>query len=428
VKAVRAVLVAVALASCPTTAHAQTTTFGYTGTEQAYMVPDGYEVLHVTAVGAPGGLSGPRPFPMPIPLFAGRGGIVEGDVPADAGRVLYVVVGGNGGLPDGGFNGGGRGASRQEWAVFGGGGASDIRTLPTGQGAASLDSRIVVAAGGGGAPGPGTDAGDAGFAGGAAPESAQAGTQTEGGSGGSCGAAEGCGTPGAFGIGGEGGASGEVADGTLRLAGGGGGGWYGGGGGPARELISGGGAGGSSRRPGGGTFSLASRETPPQVQITPIRAPLTLCSNGTDNDADGLADYPDDPGCEGVWDEDEWNADTSAPRADLSAPRTQKLGRWVTLEVNCRATAEDCIVSATGAVIAGRAARAYQLNRFRSAVVRRGQSVTLRLGVPKRVRATAGKALRSRGRAHAQVNVRVADETGNVSQLPGAIRLVRGSR
>jgi hypothetical protein len=36
-------------------------------------------------------------------------------------------------------------------------------------------------------------------------------------------------------------------------------------------------------------------------------APVTACSDGVDNDGDGLADFPDDPGCASTGDDEEFD-------------------------------------------------------------------------------------------------------------------------
>jgi hypothetical protein len=404
---------ALALALCAAPAAAEpTTTFWYTGLEQAYVVPPGASEIHVRATGgAGGGGNGGGPA-----LPPGRGAIVEGNVAVRPGQMLYVVVGNSGGLPDGGFNGGGNGATRHALLLWDGGGASDVRTVSSGQGAASLESRLIVAAGGGGSAymaGAGGDAGNIGsFGPGGAADAAQPGTATAGGAGGPCGGGTaGCGEPGGLGFGGDGGASGEFADGSYGIGAGGGGGWYGGGGGRGYAGGFGSGAGGSSKSPRGGKVTLADRALPPRVSITPYLPQRTGCSDGADNDADGLVDHPADPGCAGRGDEDESNPDTFAPDARLSAPATQRLGRTVKVEVRCRATAEDCIVSATGKLSLGRAARAYRLRPARGVVVRRASKLMLRL--------------RGRTRIHADLKVQVADESGNLRRLTRRIRLVR---
>lgn len=44
----------------------------------------------------------------------------------------------------------------------------------------------------------------------------------------------------------------------------------------------------------------------------------SVCNDGLDNDSDGLTDYPDDPGCTGAVDEDEFN--TAPPAATATPP------------------------------------------------------------------------------------------------------------
>ena len=437
-----AVLMAVAAAWCPATALAQTTTFAYTGTEQTYTVPAGYSYLQMRAIGAAGGLTSPELVAPPGTTYntnPGRGAIAEGRIPVSPGQVVYVLVGGAGGVLDGGFNGGGRGGSRLWQIAGGGGGASDVRTLPSSQGTASLESRVIVAAGGGGSTGIGGGGGDAGRRGSCCGfinigTAAYPGLQAGGGvGGGPCATVpEGCGHPGAFGSGGDGGASGPFADVrfSLGVGGGGGGGWYGGGGGAGLGTDlggPGGGGGGSSRRPPVGAVALADYTTAPSVEITLSVPPPAVCSDGVDNDADGLVDHPADPGCGSSRDRDEWNPDTFAPDARLSGPLAQRLGRSVNVGLTCLAKAEDCIVSATATLTVGRASAAYRLNRVRSVVVPRGTELVLRLGVPRATRSAATRLLRSRSRVYANVDVRTSDEIGNVRQLVRRIRLARGS-
>jgi glycine rich protein len=251
---------------------ARADTFVFTGGEQMYVAPAGVNLVHVVAVGAPGGATpGPNDFPLPS-----RGALVSADLPVVAGQtVLYVDVGGPGigfsaAGPTGGFNGGGSGgvSFTAGWAP-GGGGASDIRMLPAAQ-AGSLGSRLIVAAGGGGASSdfqPGGAAGSdapllCGPCGGNGDHIGRAGTSGAGGAGGTgCSSSLGDGSSGALGEGGMGGL-GETLNGSTPVGadasgGGGGGGYYGGGGGggvedPANGLPfcaspdTGGGGGGSS--------------------------------------------------------------------------------------------------------------------------------------------------------------------------------------
>jgi hypothetical protein len=126
-------------------------TFTYTGGEQTYAVPARITGLHVVLVGA----SGASETVPDLSAAGGHGARLTADVPVPAGTTtLYVEVGGTGTNANppsvaytatGGFNGGGNGP-------FGGGGASDIRTVSSGQ-QDSLNSRLAVAGGGGGAGG-----------------------------------------------------------------------------------------------------------------------------------------------------------------------------------------------------------------------------------------------------------------------------------
>lgn len=271
----------------PTVASAaspQVTTFSFTRGEQAYTVPPGLSAVTIVATGAPGG--GPSSG-----LRAGRGAVVSAIVPITPGEVLYVEVGGIGGHPAGGFNGGGAGGTNTDVRLseFGGGGASDVR-LVTSSVAGSLDSRVLVAAGGGGSATPAASGGDAGAAGGTSPGSSVgggAGTQTAGGAGGCNALLTGCGGDGSLGAGGAGGVSGTGAN-AREGAGGGGGFFGGGGGGGVLDGSVGGGGGGSSLVPAGGAVTLATVTTPPSVVIATQRpdnhftvSRLSVRSDGT---------------------------------------------------------------------------------------------------------------------------------------------------
>jgi hypothetical protein len=213
---------------------------------------------------------------------------VSGTLRVKPGQVLYVDVGGVGGLPTGGFNGGGDGGSLEGLTVWGGGGASDVRLLPSSD-PGSLASRLIVAGGGGGSAYPAAAGGDAGASGGSSPGDSVgggAGTQTAGGAGG-CDEPNkvGCGADGSRGEGGAGGASGTGA--TAREGAGGGGGLWGGGGGAGdSDGGVGGGGGGSSLVPSNGSLTLAPLGTDPSVLITAVHlgafnVPINGTSSGT---------------------------------------------------------------------------------------------------------------------------------------------------
>ena len=142
----------------------------------------------------------------------GRGAYTSGIMYLEANDRLYFYVGAQGGTSASSFNGGGAGASSN---YFAGGGATDVRLISsTWNDEESLDSRLMVAAGGAGA-GNGSEGGVGGYltggnGKGTASAIGQAGTQSAGGAG--------AGAAGSFGIAGDGGSN----------SAGGGGGYFGG--------------------------------------------------------------------------------------------------------------------------------------------------------------------------------------------------------
>lgn len=181
-----------------------------TGSEQAqeYIVPYGKAGWYkIELWGAAGGNS---------TSAGGKGAYTSGMVYLAENTALYFYIGGQGSGTTGGTNGGGNGNN----AGAGGGGATDVRLIPgTWNDAGSLASRIMVAAGGGGANNSlngqngGTIEGDFNID----PLYGQGATQTAGGVAGTSASA------GALGKGGNAATNGA----------GGGGGYYGGGGGGA---------------------------------------------------------------------------------------------------------------------------------------------------------------------------------------------------
>lgn len=224
-----------------------TVTYGFSGAEEAYVVPDGVEELAVTAVGGAGGSY----FGLP----GGRPAVVTGTVTVTPGATYYVAVAGRG--PDGqggGFNGGGVAARTYGQ---GGGGGTDLRTVSR-TAPETLDSRVVVAGGGGGASlwHGGGDAGLNGANGGtmgSAP--ATGGTQTSGGAGANY--------YGAY-VGGDGSQGQGGSDVSSSLGGGGGGGGlYGGGSGAYSSSA----AGGSSLVPSGGSVEAGQHGLSPTLVL-----------------------------------------------------------------------------------------------------------------------------------------------------------------
>ncbi len=234
-------------------------TFSYTGSMQIYVVPAGVTSVTIQADGAQGGSNA-------IGVVGGLGGTAVGDLTVTPGDTLFVYVGGTNG-----YNGGGlAGTSPCTNAIGGvGGGASDVRV-----GGQTLNDRIIVGAGGGGAAGDrisgcgrGTGgAGGGGYYGGGGGASwpyqsttlPTGGTQTAGGTGGTTTYTSGTnGTAGALGIGGNGGTEVSSSQGgsATALAGGVGGGLTGGIGQYSANWTGQSGAGGSSYIAGLGNSS-----------------------------------------------------------------------------------------------------------------------------------------------------------------------------
>lgn len=302
----RAIAVALITFGClgaiaPTSALATPQVFGFTGTEQTYVVGPGVHSLHVVAIGAPGGKGSDSP--PSLGGLGGRGARVEGDLAVTPGQVLYIEVGGAGadggaiaGGGKGGFNGGGssnNGGFNKPGG--GGGGATDLRTCsatgPCVGATDSITSRLLVAAGGGGGGaigrgrsmtgGAGGDAGAAGETGqpvgcstGSTPGAGGgAATQTAGGTGGTAG--NGGAATGVAGTLAQGAAAGTSGN-NSQPGGGGGGGYYGGGsGGGGNGCSAGGGGGGSSFVGSSVTASVLSSDQTgvPSVTITPDEPP-----------------------------------------------------------------------------------------------------------------------------------------------------------
>jgi hypothetical protein len=230
-----------------------TCTYTDTGAEQTFSVPTGVTSVDLSAVGAHGGAT-------PFSNGAGPGGTASitayGVTP---GNTLYVEVGGNGGngasaSAAGGFNGGGDGGFGSTPGA-GGGGASDVRTTARAT-SGSLNTRVLVAAGGGGGCALATGGGPGGAGGDGANVDTAGGagaTVTAGGAGGSSSDAD-DGSQGTLGVGGTGGgATGYFSDGGC----GGGGGYYGGGGGAGSANSWTGSGGGGSNHASNGTTGTA---------------------------------------------------------------------------------------------------------------------------------------------------------------------------
>jgi hypothetical protein len=293
--------VVLSLLLIPAFASAANLTFSYTGAEQTYTVPAGVTSLYITATGARGG------GPTSGYGTGGRGAVATGAIAVTPGQTLYIEVGGIGGQPDGGFNGGGASGSRNGLSGWGGGGASDVRTVPRAS-AGTLSSRLIVAGGGGGSGYPAVGGGNAGQPGTGCcmpgpslvpAVGGGAGTQTAGGAGGctlggvgcgssGCAGPVACGSNGSLGVGGDGASVGD-AGATREGTGGGGGLWGGGGGAAVADLFVGGGGGGSSLVPPRGVQTLAALADAPGIVISTkvpkylaLEIPVYLCFDAGD--------------------------------------------------------------------------------------------------------------------------------------------------
>ena len=181
---------------------------------------------------------------------AGRGAYVSGVIHLERGESLYLHVGSHPTGIQGGYNGGGLGS--QQAQIGAGGGATDVRLLPgVWNEPEGLNSRIMVAGGGGGSANV-TGESAFGRAGGLMTHSAFnlvgfSGTQIQGGAIGPN-YTHSTASAGIFGIGGSA---------AYWSCGGGGGGYYGGGGGTHYTPTKSGGGGGGSSYVSGGVGCIA---------------------------------------------------------------------------------------------------------------------------------------------------------------------------
>jgi hypothetical protein len=304
-------------------------TFPAVGVSQNYTVPSGVTHIRVKAWGAGGGGSTAYGGGAGD---GGNGGYAEGILPVTPGETLQVIVGGGGGSTGtGGFGGGGwSGYANNGTPYIGGGGRSAVRRGTT----------ELITAGGGGGSGSTGNGGYGGSGGGligldgwigSATTPGKGGTQSAGGAGGI--GANGAGN-GAAGTQFQGGAGGGLG---TEPGSGGGGGYYGGGGGGAvldPQVEDGPGGGGSSYIGGvlqgytlsgnqilPGNFGDAILRNSPythsyntagfggsmgrissadglqgKVVFFPASLPTEICTNGIDDDGDGLIDCAD-PDC-----------------------------------------------------------------------------------------------------------------------------------
>lgn len=239
------------------TAYSQTYTLNYTGSVQNVTLTPGSYNIQMWGANGGNGLNG----------TGGKGGYSQGTLTVASATTYYVYVGGKGSTASaattGGWNGGGNCNGTYSTGYDGGtgGGGTDIRTTIN----TTYANRIIVAGGGGGAPGYGTYTGNGGNGGGSAGLNGTSsrgqtyagggGTQTAGGTG-ATGGIPAYSMAGGLGIGGD-------YVGTLGGTAGGGG-YYGGGSGHW-----GGAGGGGSAYIGGVTGGITAEVSQPGFVTNP---------------------------------------------------------------------------------------------------------------------------------------------------------------
>jgi uncharacterized repeat protein (TIGR01451 family) len=92
------------------------------------------------------------------------------------------------------------------------------------------------------------------------------------------------------------------------------------------------------------------------LSVTPVSCTAAKCSNGMDDDGDGLVDFPQDPGCVNAQDNDEYNAPTTVDLSitksgPASVVRGQSISYSINVSNNGQAQATNVVV--TDAVPAG---------------------------------------------------------------------------
>jgi CSLREA domain-containing protein len=104
--------------------------------------------------------------------------------------------------------------------------------------------------------------------------------------------------------------------------------------------------------------------------------------------------------------------DTTPPAARLVGKKTQKLGKQISVRVEC-GKSEDCIAKAAGFLRIQGAGKGLSLKPSKSVAIRAGDTATLTLRVPRKARAAATAALLDGKKVRAPISVRVADAAGN---------------
>lgn len=145
------------------------------------------------------------------------------------------------------------------------------------------------------------------------------------------------------------------------------------------------------------------------------------CQDGGDNDGDGKADHPADPGCAAPADTDEADPpDTTPPVLTLQVAGTQRASGNVQARASCGA--EACRAQAEGVVSISGSSKRYRLKAV-SGDAAAGQSARLALKPSKATRAAIRRALRAKRKVRVKLTVTATDAAGNRVQATRTIRL-----
>lgn len=181
-----------------------------------------------------------------------------------------------------------------------------------------------------------------------------------------------------------------------------------------------------------GTLTLTPPTVPPNPPCnsgplnwtaTTTAAPPPQCQDGGDNDRDGKADHPADPGCADHNDGDEADPpDRSPPVLTLSLAGTQRANANVVARASCGA--EACRVRAEGTVSVAGSSRRYRLKAV-SANAGAGKSAQLALKPSRTTRAVIRRALRARRTVRVRLALTATDAAGNAVKATRTVRLRR---
>ncbi len=116
-------------------------------------------------------------------------------------------------------------------------------------------------------------------------------------------------------------------------------------------------------------------------------------------------------------------SDVKPPAVELGGKRAQKAGK--TIKVTAKATSENLWATASGKLAIRGSTKTHKLKGVRTRFIARGQTATLKLGLPSNVLSAARRALRSLRDVRAELKLSVRDAAGNVATRKRTIKLER---